>query len=92
MPGLTLAEVPADVAEVVQEVSRFLGIAPSELFVADHTHEELSEGAHSIAYEGDYEWPFRFCEAVHAGYYSAPGALFLASGTGWYLAVYPDTE
>lgn len=86
------AELPAAVATIARQAAEFIGTTADDLFIADHTHEELSEGAYSIAFEGDYDWPFRFTEAVFAGRYAKPGGWLLEAGTGWYLAVYPDRD
>lgn len=92
MAGLTAAQMPHDILEIVEMVAEFLGLGTDDLFVADHTHEELSEGAYSIAYEGAYEWPFRFTNAVFEHDVTVPDGWHLEAGTGWYLACYPDDD
>ncbi|MFC3504475.1 hypothetical protein ACFOOK_26385 [Micromonospora krabiensis] len=92
MASLLITELPDDVAQVVREVARYLEVRTEDLVVADHTHEELREGAYSIAYEGQYDWPFHFTEEVFRKTVDVPRDLFLEAGTGWFLAVYPPKE
>lgn len=77
-------------AERVRDlVAEKLAVDPAEMFLADHTHEGLSPGSWSLAFEGMYEWPFLITEDVHThpGKY---GPVFLEVGAGWRLHIYPD--
>lgn len=92
MARLADDRTPPDVAVIVSRAAEFIGVSAGELFVADHTHEELSEGAFSIAYEGAYEWPYLFMRDVNDGKVSVPPGWLLEPGTGWFLAVYPAVQ
>lgn len=83
------AILPSDVVDLAQSVATFIGVTVDDLIIADHTHEGLSEGAFSLAYEGDYDWPARFTGASHAGRVAVPAGWYLEAGAGWYLAAYP---
>lgn len=97
MSVVKLDRLPEDVAAVVADVAEFLGVYPADLFVADHTHEELAAGAYSIALEGDHDWPYRFTEdryeaARRCGRDAYYRTRHLEAGSGWYLAVFPVAE
>jgi hypothetical protein len=84
--------VPADVATIAAVLARFLDVDPAELFVADHTHEELRPGAYSIALEGhEHDWPFSFtCALRERDDLVVPAGWFLEPQTGWLLGLFPD--
>lgn len=86
------APLPEGIAQLARSIAHWLEVTVDELFIADHTHEELSRpDAYSIAFEGDYGWPFRYVKAAFGGDVTdGPAGWWLESGTGWFLAAYPD--
>lgn len=63
-------------------------------FLADHHHEELSEGSWSLACEGylEYDWPWRFTEAVfNKEVPGLPEGVHFEAVNGCVLAIY-DAE
>lgn len=83
------AKVTRKQAETVHDiVAAFLGVPAEDVFLADHTHENLSKGSWSIAFEGDYDWPHRFTEAQYANR-TVPSAVFIEPLTGWGLGLHP---
>lgn len=83
----------AAVVKLAQAVAEYIGVPAGDLFVADHTHEGLSPGAYSIAYEGGPDnWPYLFTEAAYAGTVTTPAGWFLEAGSSWFLAAYPNRD
>lgn len=76
--------VPPAIAALGLKVAEFTDSPQDWVFVADHTHEEVSEGSWTIALEGDYEWPHLFINNV-----PAPQGWAFDVYTGWCLLVYP---
>lgn len=94
---LTTAELPWDIADIVTDAAWFLSVSASDLFVADHRHEGLREGAFSIAFEGDYDWPIRFAERCYRaargnGLESWWPGRSLEPLSGWALGAYPAQD
>lgn len=98
-PATDALRIPADILTAVatiMHVTRY-GITMADTardlggaFLADHTHECLSEGAYSLALEGAYDWPFD----VHPSYSGkgigdTPG-VYMEPGTGWRMDLYPQ--
>lgn len=83
-------EVPAPVAEFARQVAEFTDSPEGDVFVADHTHEEVSEGSWTIALEGAYEWPHYLTEAYYKGEFTAPEGWTFEPYTGWCMIGYPS--
>lgn len=83
--------VPRAIVQVANDVAAFLDVPVNDLFVADHTHEEVSEGSWTIALEGQYDWPYLF---VHNTIQrpAPPEGYGLEAYTGWALLIYRDKE
>ncbi len=74
---------------IAEELGETLLIPPRDFFVADHTHEELSAGAWSIAYEGwtgDTPWPVYAAEILRETH----PEVFAEPLSSWGLAIYPS--
>ena len=84
--------LPAPIAGLVRAVADFLDVPVADLFVADHTHELLPPGSYSVAYEGAYDWPFRYVNAVYVGTRPGAAGYWLECGAGWLLIAYPVTD
>lgn len=87
-----LLELAPGVRTIAQQVAKHIGTTPGRLVIGDAYHEELSEGAYSIAYEGAYEWPYTFTTDVYEGKITIPGGWHLECLTGWAIACYPDND
>lgn len=84
-------KLPADVAAAVARVGEFLAEINPDLFVGDHTHEELSPGAWSIAYEGwpgDTPWPILAAEDLRGS--AAGEGWHVEPLTSWALGIFPE--
>lgn len=77
-------EIPAVIADLAVKVAEQTSAPLDWVAVADHTHEEVSEGSWTIALEYDYDWPFSFVNKV-----PAPDGWAYEIHTGWCLQVYP---
>lgn len=72
--------------ETLADTARDLGGA----FLADHTHECLSDGAWSLALEGAYDWPHLFHGYQwETGAAATPG-VYTEPGAGWRMDLYPE--
>lgn len=83
--------LPMVVDEMADEISSMLGVTWYDLFIADHTHEELPAGSWSIAFEGwtgEIEWPQMAVEKLQGKF---PG-WFLEPLTSWCLGIYKVKE
>lgn len=91
MPKLRTEEMPAEIAELRDQVAEFTGtpVMYEHLVVADHTWEGLRPGAYSIVLEGQYGWATRFANAVDDGKVRAPEGWEVYRGTGYRLDIYP---
>lgn len=80
------SEIPPAVHHVARQVAAHIGVDVGDLFVADHTHEDVSEGSWTIAYEGAYEWPMSFIPKHRP----APAGWGFECQAGWCLLMYPE--
>ena len=89
--ALSTAEMPDGIREIRDFVARTWNSGDTEwIFVNTADHEELSQGAYSVALEGSYEWPFQYQELKHKGEAPSPEGWHIECLNGWCLAVYPD--
>lgn len=81
----------AKAATVALAVARHYGADVTDFFVAGHTHEELPQGAVSIAWEGDvYDWPYEWSQTASAKAVAAEYAFHFEAINGCILAAYPE--
>lgn len=84
-----MAVTKARLTKVVNICAAVLRVSPESFFVADHTHEGLSEGSFSIALEGFEDWPMLVTESLAQGTCTLPAGVFAEPLNNWALAVYP---
>lgn len=81
--------------KVAVAVAAYLGLSEDEqrdIFLADHTHEEVGKGAATIALEGAYEWPYNFMQTEQARALERKMGVHFEAMTGWALIVYPGRD
>lgn len=79
--------VPIPVRHVAAGIAAFIHVPIRDLFVADHTHEEVPEGDWTIAYEGAYDWPHAYLQKQQA-----PAGWGFEALEGWCLLIYPTKD
>lgn len=77
----------ASIKTIAEDIADFWG-ADDKLFYADHTHEELSEGAWSVSLEGHLHDRYVY-EADWSGIEQKHGVR-VEPITHWCLAIYPE--
>ena len=84
--------IPDAVLSAVYSIAALVPEAAEEwsegLFLADHNHECLSEGAYSLALEGAYDWPFRVGRIERDAFRTF--GMHVEVGTGWRMDLYPN--
>lgn len=76
---------------VAETLLTMYDVQPSEIFVADHTHEELSPGCASVAMEGvDYDWTVKFPETPEARALGHRLGIWFEPINGCILAIIPE--
>lgn len=86
-------DIPAELRKVRDFIAKaFNGGDTRDIWVNTADHEQLSEGAYSIALEGAYEWPFQYQELRYKGEAPDPRGWYLECLNGWCLAAYPERK
>lgn len=91
--ALADSEIPAELLKVRNFIAEtFNGGNTRDIWVNTADHEQLSEGAYSIALEGAYEWPILYQELRYEGKAPDPKGWYLECKNGWCLAAYPEHQ
>lgn len=76
---------------VAEALMAMYSVQADEIFVADHTHEELSPGCASVAMEGvDYDWPIKFSDSPEARALGHRLGIWFEPVNGCILAIIPE--
>jgi hypothetical protein len=87
--------IDAEIALAAHVAQRILEIYPhakGDLFIADHTHEELSEGSASVAWEGSGElaWTVNILDDDRFWELRKLLGIWFEPVNGCILAIHPD--